>query len=76
MTVRLAVLCDKRQSTVTSGVPLGPGTVWSEATGSKPGNPTIRSVAIDPAGNIYALLTTIPGGSLIYRKNKLKRIGF
>jgi hypothetical protein len=48
---------------VTSGVALGPGTVWSDATAGKPTSPTISSVAIDAAGNIYALLTTVLGGS-------------
>ncbi len=48
---------------VTSGVIPGPGTVWNEATAGKPASPTISSVAIDPAGNVYALLTTMPSGS-------------
>jgi hypothetical protein len=48
---------------ITRGVPLGPGTVWSEATGNKPANLSISSVAIDPMGNVYALLTRVPGGS-------------
>ena len=47
----------------TSGVALGPGTVWSEATTGKPGTPTVSAVAIDSAGNVYALVTDVPGGS-------------
>lgn len=48
---------------VTSGVPLGPATVWAEATTGKPAGATTSWVAIDSAGQIYVLLTSIPGGS-------------
>jgi hypothetical protein len=48
---------------VTQGVIPGPATVWNEATMGKPASPTVASVAIDNAGNIYVLLTAVPSGS-------------
>lgn len=48
---------------VTSGVVPGPATVWAEATSGKPTGATTSWVAIDSAGNIYVLLTSVPGGS-------------
>jgi len=48
---------------VTSGVVPGPGTVWAEATTAKPANASVSSVTIDPANNVYVLLTSVPGGS-------------
>lgn len=48
---------------VTSGVPLGAATVWAEATTGRPATATTSWVAIDSAGQIYVLLTSVPGGS-------------
>jgi len=47
----------------TSGVIPGPTTVWAEATTGKPAGATTSWVAIDSAGGIYVLLTSVPGGS-------------
>src|SRR5258708_7432958 len=48
---------------MTSGVVPGPGTVWAEATGGKPAGATTSWVTIDFSGNVYVLLTSVPGGS-------------
>src|SRR5262249_11950484 len=50
---------------VTSGLPLGPGTVWSEAATNKPSG-IIASIAIDHAGSVYALMQTAPSTTPLY----------
>src|SRR5262249_6586630 len=50
---------------VTSGVPLGPATVWSEAATNKPSG-IIASIAIDHAGSVYALMQTAPSTTPLY----------
>jgi hypothetical protein len=47
---------------ITSGVTPGPTTIWAEATSGKPSG-IVASVAIDIGGNVYALMTAMPGGS-------------
>lgn len=55
---------------MTTGVALGPSTVWTEAAGAtKPSGGLISAVAIDSSGHIYVLLTdltwTAPGGGAV-----------
>jgi hypothetical protein len=50
---------------VTSGVALGPATVWSEAATNKPAG-IIAGVAIDHAGGVYALMQVAPSTTPLY----------
>ena len=63
-TVDATLLCCATQDNrvfVTSGVVPGPSTVWTEAATAKPAG-TVASVAIDAAGDVYALMVAVPSG--------------